>query len=237
MMDDYKIADLTVRMETFGRTAVQAKPYRLEGAAQPQVVLAPDWRALQAQQPHLSDEDSAYIATAGAFYCSLLGFDGMMLHASAVVVDGRAYLFSAPSGTGKSTHTALWLQQFGSRAYILNDDKPALRLLEGQWYAYGTPWSGKHDLSTNARVPLAGICILHRGQENVIRPMPVRSAIPAILEQTLRPADAQQRLALLELLDRLLTQVPVWELSCNMEPEAARLSYEAMSGSGKGREL
>ena len=75
----------------------------------------------------------------------------MLLHSSAVVVDGYAYLFSADSGTGKSTHTGLWKQHFGDRAYIINDDKPAIRKVDGEWYVFGTPWSGKTDTSVNPR--------------------------------------------------------------------------------------
>ena len=152
-----------------------------------------------------------------------------MLHASAVVVDDYAYLFSADSGTGKSTHTRLWLDRFGEQAFILNDDKPALRLEDGVWYAYGTPWSGKHDLSVNARVPVAGICMLHRAEKNEIQPYTGSKAIFELLKQTLRPADPELRAKLMELLDKLMTMVSIWQMGCNMDPEAALVSYEAMS--------
>ena len=228
----YKIAGLTVKMDSFGRTVEQAAPYRCE-PAEPDVIIRSDWQALQQRQPHLNDEDCEYLTTGGSFYRQLLNFNGMLLHASAVVLDGRAYLFSAPCGTGKSTHTKLWLQVFGEKAYILNDDKPALRLEEGQWYAYGTPWSGKHDISTNIRVPVAGICFLRRAEENTIAPFTGVKAIFALLEQTARPAGADLRQQLMVLLDRLLTQVPVWQMGCTMDPQAAQVSYEAMSAGRK----
>jgi len=162
-----------------------------------------------------------------------LGFDGLMLHASAVVVDGKAYLFTADSGTGKSTHTRLWLERFGSRAYILNDDKPALRLEEDGWYAYGTPWSGKNDISVDARVPVAGIAVIERAAENSIAPFGGVPAIREILKQVNRPRDTTCREKLLELMDLLITRVPVWKLRCNMDPEAAEVSFGAMSKEGK----
>ena len=228
----YNIAGLTVRMESFGRTVTQAEPYRAE-PAQPDIVITSNWKALQEKQPHLSDEDCEYLCTGKSFYTQLLRFDGMLLHASAVVVDGRAYLFSAPCGTGKSTHTGLWLKEFGQRAYILNDDKPALRLVDGAWYACGTPWSGKHDISRNRRVPVAGICFLHQAAENTIERFSGLKAIFSLLEQTARPAGAEPREKLMALLDRLLTDVPVWKMGCNMDPEAARVSFGAMSGARK----
>lgn len=230
--ETYKIANLTIRMSTFGRTLTQAEPYRCE-PAEPDIVITSNWQALQKDQPHLSDEDCEYLSTGGSFYRQLLNFDGMLLHASAVVVDGYAYLFSAPCGTGKSTHTRLWLQAFGDRAFILNDDKPALRFEDGAWYAYGTPWSGKHDISANVRVPVAGICFLHQAKENTIRPFSGPKAIFSLLEQTARPAGAALRGQLMMLLDKLLTNLPVWEMGCNMDPQAAMVSYGAMSGGRK----
>lgn len=232
MVQYYKIAGLTVQMDSFGRTVEQAAPYRCP-PAEPDVIIRSDWKVLQQSQPHLSDEDCEYLCTGGSFYRQLLNFDGMLLHASAVVVDGWAYLFSAPCGTGKSTHTRLWREVFGDRAYMLNDDKPALRFENGRWYAYGTPWSGKYDISTNVRVPVAGICFLHRAQENTIAPLSGPKAIFSLLEQTARPPAAELRRQLMVLLDLLLNNLPVWQMGCNMDPQAAQVSYEAMSAERK----
>lgn len=230
-MAHYKITGLTVEMESFGRTVVQAQPYLTQPVEQPDIVIRADWRSLQKQQPHLDDDSCEYLMTGDSFYRQLLKFDGMLLHASAVVMDGKAYLFSAPCGTGKSTHTALWCRVFGpDRARILNDDKPALRLEDGCFYAYGTPWSGKTDQNLNLRVPLAGICLLGRGERNEIHPYAGSAAIYDILSQTIRPRDPKLMGDLLGLLDKLMQAVPVWKLSCNMEPEAALVSYRAMSG-------
>ena len=112
----------------------------------------------------------------------------------------------------------------------MNDDKPALRFLEGRWYAYGTPWSGKTAQNMNMRAELAGVCLLRRGEENVIRPFGGAKAVRDLLEQTARPKNPQLMANLLELLDKLMTEVPVWEMECNMDPDAARVSYEAMRG-------
>lgn len=230
----YKVAGLTLKMDSFGYTVTQAEPYLSEPVETPDIIITSDWTRLKESQPHLSEEDCEYMSTGASFYYQLLQFDGMLLHASAAVVDGKAYLFSAPCGTGKSTHTGLWRKTFGEdKVQILNDDKPALRLENGEWFAYGTPWSGKTDQNLNLRVPLAGICFLSQAKENHIRPYGGANAIFSILEQTARPRGADSRAKMLELIDKLLQTTPVWRLECNMEPEAARLSYETMS---KGKE-
>ena len=183
--------------------------------------------------PLATADVAEYMCTGAIFYRYLLDFGGLMLHSSAVVVDGKAYLFTADSGIGKSTHTKLLLEKFGDRAFILNDDKPALRLEDDGWFAYGTPWSGKHDISVNTRVPVAGIAVVERGAENRIEPFDGIQAVHAILKQANRPKSAECRVKLLELMDKLITQVPIWKLQCNMEPEAAEVSYKAMSGMKK----
>ena len=226
----YKIAGLIVRMDSYGRTIHRAEPYIVEPRENADIQIESNWLQRKHEYPRLSDEDGEYLATGASFYRQLLDHEGLMLHSSAVAVDGVAYLFTADSGTGKSTHTGLWLEQFGDKTFILNDDKPALRLINGVWYAFGTPWSGKHDISVNTGVPVAGIAVLERGESNEIARFGGMDAIQAILRQSNRPRAAEYRIKLLDLLDKLITQVPIWKLKCNMDPEAAIVAYEAMSG-------
>ncbi len=119
----------------------------------------------------------------------LVGRKTLMLHGSTVSVDGRAYLFTAPCGTGKSTHTRLWRELFGDRAIMVNDDKPFLQMTPDRVLAYGSPWSGKHGLATNISVPLNGICLLHRGRDNLIRRIEADSFIDVLRQQVHTPAD------------------------------------------------
>lgn len=230
MTQYYKIADLVVEMDSYGRTEKQAIPYLTTPNDNPNIRIISYRDVMKARIPGLSDDAAEYLGTGGCFYKELLRFDGFQLHASTVVMDGKAYLFSAKSGTGKSTHTGLWIKCFAERAYILNDDKPAIRLIDGKWYAFGTPWSGKYDMSVNERVQIAGICMLERGEKNEIVPFDGKEAIFEVFVQTNRPKAAEYRMKLLDLLDNLLTSVPVWKMKCNMELDAARVSYEAMSG-------
>lgn len=160
---------------------------------------------------------------------ALLGRDTLMLHGSTVAVDGKAYLFTAPCGTGKSTHTRLWREQFGDRAVMVNDDKPFLQITDTSVYAYGSPWSGKHGLATNICVPLQGICSLRRGQENVISKADAKNLIDLLRHQAHAPVDENLRQKTCDLVDRLTKTVPLWEMSCNKELEAARVAYAAMA--------
>lgn len=229
----YNIAGLIVEMNCSGRTALQALPYRIEHCEKVDICISDEYikQTIQYLNDEFNDVDydlSEYLATGGIFYLYLLQHNGFMLHSSAVVIDDKAYLFTADSGTGKSTHTELWLKQFGDRAYILNDDKPALRLINNKWYAYGTPWSGKNDQSQNRSVELGGIAVLERAENNTISPFEGIDAISAILKQVNRSKLPENRLKLMELLDHLITNIPIWKLQCNMEPEAALVAYNAM---------
>lgn len=179
--------------------------------------------------PYLSDAESELILSTGIFYRRLLDFGGFMLHSSAVCVDNKAYLFSAKSGTGKSTHTEQWLKLFGDKAFIINDDKPAIKIEDGRAYVYGTPWSGKSDLNADVRVPLQGICVLERSKENFIEPLDKGIAVYRIMDQTIRPPMESYMDKLLNLLDFVITNTPVWRMGCNISTEAAQMAYDAMS--------
>ena len=174
-------------------------------------------------------EEAEYIWTGYEFCRKLLDFGGLIFPASAVEYKGKAYLFSAPSGTGKSTHTSIWKKVFGDDAVIINDDKPALRLKNGKIFVYGTPWSGKSDINTNISVPLGGICFLSRGNENLIEKADIKSAASLILSQTLRYPSSDFMDKLLGFLDKHLDNIPVFRMKCNIDDDAAKTAYEFMN--------
>ena len=156
----------------------------------------------------------------------LLLRDTVMLHGSTVALDGKAYLFTGPCGTGKSTHTRLWREVFG--ATMVNDDMPFLRITPEGVLAYGSPWNGKHGLSSNICVPLQGICLLQRGAENEIHRLTPQAGIAFLRQQLHTPVDEALQKKSLLLADRLAQIVPLWQLHCNMQPEAAKVSHCAM---------
>lgn len=159
----------------------------------------------------------------------LLKRNTILLHGSTIAVDGKAYLFTAPCGTGKSTHTRLWREYFGDRAVMVNDDKAFLQITESEVYAYGSPWSGKHGLDTNICVPLNGICFLRRGDVNEIIPASAENWIPELLHQSFVPEDSCGSDKVEFLIRNLSKKVPLWEMRCTKDPEAAQVAYHAMS--------
>ena len=160
----------------------------------------------------------------------LLSQNTLMLHGSTVSVDGEAYLFTGPCGTGKSTHTRLWCQLFGQRAQMVNDDKPFLAITPQGTMAYGSPWNGKHGLSNPIGVPLRGICILQRGGEDRIWPIGPEEALPMLRSQVTMPLDPKKHPHLEELLVQLAETVPLWRMECTPQLCAAQTAYAAMAG-------
>lgn len=179
----------------------------------------------------LDEERAEYTLVGSKFYRELLNYNGCLLHASAVVVEKEAYLFSADSGTGKSTHTSLWLKYLADKnPYILNDDNPAIRIMDDGIYAYGTPFSGKHDLNVNKKVKLKSICFIEQAKVNSIRKVEPKEAIQLFFEQTIMQLEKEKMLKFLELLDKILKEIPIYKLCCDMSQEAVQLSYHTMKG-------
>ena len=221
-----RIADLSVGIPATGEMSSRCRKYLAESTCRNVVLREADYRL--DSWPNLSYADAVYLESGMQFYISLLHFNGLMLHASAVALGGRAYLFSGPCGRGKSTHTRLWQDVFGECAQVFNDDKPALRRLDGRWYAYGTPWCGKDGINLNQKWPLGGICFLEQARENRIRLLNAAEALPYFMAQTIYQLWPHEMDMLLASLDKLLQEVPVFLLENRPEEAAVRLSYETM---------
>ncbi len=226
-----KIADLTVEIPEAGDLVPRCREYLCEAADETvgaDITIRTDNFRTDAW-PGLNQEQAIYMESGAHFGVYLRNHNGFILHASAVALDGKAYLFSAPCGTGKSTHTRLWQSVFGPGAQVFNDDKPALRCIDGIWYAYGTPWCGKDGINLNKKFPLAGICFLKQARENKIRQLSQAEAVQKLIWQSPYRMTRLERIdQLLTCLDSLVRKVPVFELENLPEPEAALLSYETM---------
>lgn len=155
-------------------------------------------------------------------------YDTILFHGSVIAVDGIGYLFTAKSGTGKSTHTRLWRELFGERAVMVNDDKPLLHIA-GTVTAYGTPYDGKHRLSSNIAVPLKAVCILTRAAENHIEPITKADAYAMLVQQAYRPADMAALAKTMTLIDKLANTVKLYRLGCNIDISAAQVAYNGMN--------
>ena len=153
----------------------------------------------------------------------------MLLHAAILEYDGNAYAFLGRSGTGKSTHTGLWLKHLqGVR--IVNGDKPILQKTENGFLAYGTPWMGKEGLGTNTVAPLKGLCFLEQAKENTIVRLTPAQAASRIFQQVLLPEEEDNAARTLELIDDMVSNIPCYLLKCTISEEAVKASFEALTG-------
>jgi len=157
-------------------------------------------------------------------------FDTILFHGSVIAVDGEGFIFTAKSGTGKSTHTKLWREYFGDRAVMVNDDKPLLKVTDSGVIAYGTPYNGKHRLGCNMSAPVRGICILTRAENNSITLISKSDAYTMLIQQVYRPADPSQMKKTLQLIDNLAATTRLYKLGCNMDIESAQVAYNGMKG-------
>ena len=155
---------------------------------------------------------------------------GFMMHSAVIEYGGRAYAFTAPSGTGKSTHIKNWRKLLGDRINIVNGDKPIIIRKNGIFYACGTPWAGKEGWQRNVCVPLGGICRIKRGSENRIRGLTSGDCAEIVLAATFIPNETELLVTLLDSVDEFSASVPAYELYCTADEISAVVSFEAMTG-------
>ena len=155
-------------------------------------------------------------------------YNVFLMHSSVIEVNGYAYAFTAKSGVGKSTHTALWLKNIPG-ARVLNGDKPLYRLeADGSFTVFGTPWNGKENWGENISAPLAAICFLDRGEVNSIRPATPDETLERLMHQLYLRGERSSVMQQLTLMDALIGGARFFVLSCNISDEAAKVAYEAM---------
>ncbi|MBE6720743.1 MAG: hypothetical protein E7571_08865 [Ruminococcaceae bacterium] len=155
-------------------------------------------------------------------------YDRCVFHGAVISYRGRGYIFTAPSGTGKTTHIGLW-QKYLDGVEIVNGDKPVLHIEEDGVTAYATPYAGKEGYQNHSSVPLCGICLLEQAPQNSIRRLDTAECVTHIMSQTYKPYDTGAVIKTLEMLDRLLRNIPVYLLSCNIGEEAVKYSFEALT--------
>ena len=156
-------------------------------------------------------------------------FDAVVFHGAVLNKGGKAYAFTAKSGVGKTTHTRLWLSEFGDEVHYLNGDKPVLRLIDGKPYAFGTPWRGKEGYGRAESAPLEAIALLERAEQNTAEPIPYSEGTVRLMKQIYIPKNRACALLAMRVADRILTTVRFVELKCNMDKEAAHVAARAMT--------
>jgi len=152
---------------------------------------------------------------------------GFMMHGALIEYRGVGYMFTAKSGTGKTTHIELWKKHFGDDVHIVNGDKPFVRLIDGEIYAYGTPWCGKEGYNINTRVKLSKLCFIERAETNSIAKISELEAISRLMSQV-DVVSSRDLGAQLAMLDELVSRCDMYLLKCNMDSEAAEVAYNGM---------
>lgn len=159
----------------------------------------------------------------------IIGRGGFFLHCSCLKYREKAIIFTAPSGTGKSTHAALWMRHFGDEVTMINDDKPLVREKDGIFTIYGTPWRGKHGRGANLSAPIGAIFFLKQAPENSAEPVDSFTALSLLMQQTVIPRGRESTSALLDMLGRLIEQTPMFKLGCNISDEAVITALNALN--------
>lgn len=242
MVKHYKIAEHVVEIHSlYENVHSYCKDYLTEEPAEFSVRISQEDIELERQKsnqeyayeglpvPDFSDEELEITAVYRKIAVKMLDYDSFVFHGSVVSVDGQAFLFTAKSGTGKSTHTRLWRELFKERAVMVNDDKPLIHIGE-KVTVYGTPYNGKHHLGNNIAVPLKAVCILTRSEENYIKPVSKSDAYAILLQQVYRPQNPIQMAKTLQLIDKLSEMTALYQMGCNMDISAAELAWNTMKG-------
>jgi|GEM_PF-617083 len=200
------------------------------------------WLAIQTYTPDYSDvdirilasrkhsvfslTDFEYMYTGGMFSNRIAVTGGVVLHSSSIACRGVGVAFSANSGTGKSTQTGLWCDVFGDDVIMVNDDKPVLRFCDGEVTIHGNPWSGKTALNAPIGVPLKALVFLEQSLTNSIRRLGVADSLFQLTSQICRPFyDSAVGILTLDAIEKIINDVPVYMLSCDISREAVMTVY------------
>ncbi len=228
-----KIADLTVEIQNRYRyIEKQCSDYICNGEATADFSVSATEVELAAENKKSDCKyDSGYLESLCLYRkiaLRLPQYDAFLMHGSVISFDGCGIIFLAKSGVGKSTHTALWKQQYDSSVEIINGDKPIVRFIDGIPYAYGTPWAGKENWQINRRVELENVCFIERDSKNSVKKIEPSDRLDSLMQQVLHPGDPITAMKMLDLLDRLTKTANFWVIKCNPTFEAAVTAHKAI---------
>ena len=234
MIITVRLAELNIGIKyNYGFTREYVKDYVVD--AEPDFTVEATAADLLAEaemaEGEMPDEYLEYVAIYRKIADKLTEFDGAVFHGAVIEYEGKAYLITARSGTGKTTHVRIWKEKFGESVDILNGDKPILRVLNGKICACGNPWQGKEGYGKNAIRELCGIAFLERAPENSYAKIDAKSAAVRFMGQIyMNRNNPAVIMRTLKLSDKILSEVPLFEFRCNMDISAAEMAHEAFIG-------
>lgn len=180
-----------------------------------------------------ADFSASYLETTAVYRqiaAAMLPYDTFLMHGVVISCQGQGYMITAPSGVGKTTRAKLWVEHIPG-SFIVNGDKPLLRLEENGVRAFGTPWCGKEGWNANTSVPLRAILLLERSDDgNRVEEMGFGNGFPALLRQTYRPGDGAAKRQTLSLLQAMAGKVKLYRFCSEPTAEAVRLAWETAGG-------
>lgn len=239
-----KIANIIIQLNTIYESTFERCADYLVDLSCGAGTIAPDFSVciteidIEAEMQYLSSDNNSILSSNAPSYLEffavyrkiaeqMLAFNIFLMHGTVVAVDGKAYMFTAPSGTGKTTHVKMWLQNLPN-ACIVNGDKPLI-IAGNPPEICGTPWAGKEGWQTNTIVPLEAIVLMERSEDNVIEQLPFSKAFPGLLRQTYRPEDIDQFVKTVTLLKSLETSVKVYSFKFNnMKSDSFQTAYHEL---------
>ena len=151
-----------------------------------------------------------------------------LFHGSALIYKDYVYIFTGKSGSGKSTHTNLWLK-YVNNAKVLNGDKPIISIEDDKLFAYGTPWNGKEKIGFNGKAEIKAICFIVKDKENKIKLLDKKESINKLINQFYIPKHITAVENVFNVLERL-QECPIYELYCDISELAVKTAFEFMIG-------
>ena len=231
----YKLFDLYYSIDfSYQFSKDLLEPYRVDD----DVPVCEKIKITKEEIDHETVHDTAHDEAYHEFVCifrhiskSILKNNGLFIHSAVISMDGDGYMFSGMSGSGKSTHINEWVKHFGKeKVTIINGDKPIVRFYEDGIYAYGNPWCGAEGWSDNSKVKLKSVCFIEQSKENKIRPLKSPEILKKMINQTVIPTDANDKLKYFELLDTFIRTLDFYELECDISKDAVLTAYTKMRG-------
>ena len=224
------LADLSVQIVAQEETtASYFADYTIE-PCKPDVIICVTDDMISAE--HTGGKEERYylefLAICRAFCRQTYAYGVFLLHAAVIEVNGEAFAFYAPSGTGKSTHIRFWRELLGKDCKIVNGDKPFIRKINDRFYAYGSPWCGTERWHRNVRVPLAALCRITRGEHDEIERLSMSDSASALLKQVYLPHTAEGTLSVMGYLDDLIRTVDSYTLACTPTITAAEVAHATL---------
>lgn len=229
----YLIADLVTEFDPkYSHLSNLAEPFKYSGERNTDISLYLSDKYINSMLKKMvsgttigAAEEFSY---AGKFCKSIIKYNAMLIHSSAIEYKGKAYLFAADSGVGKSTHTALWRKAFGNDVKMINDDKPVVRILDGKAVAYGTPFDGGSGIANNISAPLGAVIFIERGENNSIRKAETPEILRKLYFSTAHFVSRDTADKMLANFEKLLSCTDFYVLTCNMDISAAYIARNAI---------